>query len=73
MQMPFPSLVFFSQASFHLGFLPAVLDGLSAAEAFGSGFGFLGIGLGSSGLRFGWSARGFCKGLGLGANDVWKT
>ena len=70
MQMPLPSLSFFSQASFHLGFFPAGVEGLSAADAFGSGFGFLGIGLGSSGLRFGWSALGFCIGLGLGASDV---
>ena len=70
MQMPLPSLVFFSHASFHLGFFAAGVEVLSTADAFGSGFCFLGIGFGSSGLRFGWSALGFCRGLGLGANDV---
>ena len=70
MQMPLPSLSFFNQASFHLGFFPAGVEGLSATDALGSGFGFLGIGLGRSGLRFGWSALGFCIGFGLGASEV---
>ena len=70
MQIPLPSLSFFSQASFHLGFFPVGVEGLSVADALGSGFGFLGIGLGSSGLRFGCSARGFCIGFGLGASEV---
>ena len=52
MQMPLPSLNFFSQASFHLGFFPAGVEGLSAADAFG------------------WLARGFCIGFGLGASEV---
>ena len=67
MQMPLPSLSFFNQASFHLGFFPV---GLPAADALGSGFGFLEIGLGSSGLRLGCSARGLCSGFGLGAKEV---
>ena len=43
MQIPLPSLTFFSQAPFHLGFFPAGVEGLSAADALGSGFGFLGM------------------------------
>ena len=63
-----PSLSFFSQASFHLGFFPVGVVGLPVADALGSRFGFLGMGLGSSGLRLGCSARGLCSGFGLGAS-----
>ena len=73
MQMPLPSLSFFSQASFHLGFFPVGVVGLPVADALGSRFGFLGMGLGSSGLRLGCSARGLCSGFGLGASKCGNT
>jgi hypothetical protein len=57
-QMPLPSLNFFNHVSFHLGFFPVGEVGLPAADALGSGLGFLGMGLGSSGRRLGGSARG---------------
>ena len=46
MHMPWPSLSFFNQASFHFGFFPAGAACLPTACDLGSGFGFLGLRLG---------------------------